>query len=98
MKPAPFRLGRALAVIALIAGLFFGLRVPQSLSDLRQKHQAIRQMQKTNADLTKDLVEKRERVRRLRDDRTEQEFEIKKRLKLQREGETAIIVPEQPKN
>ncbi len=97
MKPAPVRLVRALVVVAAAAGLFFGLRVPQSLAELRQKHQVIRQMQKANADLSKDVLEKRERVRRLRDDRSEQELEIKKRLKLQREGETAIV-PEGTKN
>lgn len=98
MKPAQARLVRALAVVAVAAGLFFGLRVPRSLAELRAKHQVIRQMQKANADLGKDVTEKRERVRRLRDDRSEQELEIKKRLKLQREGETAIVVPEGPKN
>ncbi len=91
MKPAALRFARAAILVAAAGGLFFGLRVPQSIAELRQKHQVIRELQKSNADLSKEVGEKRERVRKLRDDRTEQEFEIKKRLKLQRETETAIV-------
>ena len=97
MKSAAVRLGRAAVIAAVAAGLFFGLRVPQSIAELHQKHQVIRELQKGNADLGKEVGDKRERVRKLRDDRTEQEFEIKKRLKLQKETETAIV-PEPSKN
>jgi hypothetical protein len=54
-------------------------------------------MQKQNADLEKELSDKRERVRKLRDSRTEQEMEIRRQLRYQREGETSIYVPDQKK-
>ncbi len=91
MKKAVLRWGGAIA-IAGIGALFFALRVPRSLASLNQKHQQIRQLQKENADLEKEVAEKRERIRKLRGSRSEQELEIRKRLKLQREGETSIIL------
>lgn len=96
MKPAFYRAGRALLFVAIAAFLFFGLHVPQGIADLEAKHQTIRRLQKENADLNKELEEKRERVRKLRDSRSEQELEIRKQLRYQREGETSIIVPEKP--
>jgi cell division protein FtsB len=95
MKPVVIRIGRACALLALVAFVFFGLRVPQAVGDLRTRHEAIRRLQKENADLEKDLAEKRERVRKLRDSRSEQELEIRRQLRYQRPGETSIILPEQ---
>ncbi len=96
MKLAVFRVGRVAGFVVLAALLFFGLRVPQAIANLREKHQSIRQLQKQNADLERELAEKRERVRKLRDSRTEQEMEIRRQLRYQREGETSIYVPDQP--
>jgi cell division protein FtsB len=97
MKPAVVRVGRIVAFLAGAVLLFFGLHVPQGLSALKEKHESIRQLQKQNADLEKELAGKRERVRKLRDSRTEQEMEIRRQLRYQREGETSIYVPEQKK-
>ncbi len=95
MKPAVLRVGRVAGFLALVVLLFLGLRVPQAIGNLKEKHASIRQLQKQNADLEKDLSDKRERVRRLRDDRTEQEMEIRRHLRYQREGETSIYTPNQ---
>jgi septal ring factor EnvC (AmiA/AmiB activator) len=97
MKPAVFRVARVAAFFAAAVLLFFGLRVPQAVGTLTEKHEAIRQLQKQNADLEKALAEKRDRVRKLRDSRTEQEMEIRRQLRYQREGETSIYVPDQKK-
>ncbi len=91
MKKVVLRWGGTIA-IAGIGVLFFALRVPQSLASLNQKHQQIRQLQKENADLARDVAEKQDRIRKLSGSRSEQELEIRKRLKLQREGETSIIL------
>jgi cell division protein FtsB len=96
MKPA-IRVGRVAGFLALAILLFVSLRVPQAVANLREKHETIRQLQKQNADLEKELSEKRDRVRRLRDSRTEQEMEIRRQLRYQREGETSIYVPDQKK-
>lgn len=82
--------------ILILGAFFFVFRVPQGFSALSQKHQQIRQLQKENADLAREIAEKRERIRKLRDSRPEQELEIRRRLKLQREGETSIILHDQP--
>jgi cell division protein FtsB len=91
MKRVVLRWGGAIA-IAGIGALFLGLRVPRSLASLNRKHEQIRRLQQENADLAKEVAEKRERIRKLRGSRSEQELEIRKRLKLQREGETSIIL------
>ena len=97
MKPDVFRIARVFAFFATAVLLFFGLRVPQAISTLKEKHQTIRQIQKENADLEKELAGKREQVRKLRDSRVAQEFEIRRMLGYQREGETSIYVPGQQK-
>jgi cell division protein FtsB len=90
MKQAVLRWAGTLALVACVA-LFFALRVPHGVSALKDKHQQIRQLEQENADLAKDNAAKRERIRKLRDSRSEQELEVRKRLKLQREGETSIL-------
>jgi len=97
MKLSIFRIGRVVAFCAIAVLAFFGLHVPQAIGTLKEKHEAIRQIQKQNADLEKDLAEKRDRVRKLRDSRTEQEMEVRRQLRYQREGETSIYVPGQKK-
>ncbi len=85
------------AVVVGVGALFFITRVPQSVSTLKQRNEQIRQLQKENADLAKDVAEKQERIRKLRDSRSEQELEIRQRLKLLREGETSFILHDQEK-
>ncbi len=88
------RWGGLLAALVCGALLLFVLRVPQAVSTLEAKHQQIRALQQGNAGLRKEIEEKRERIRGLRGSGSARELEIRKRLKLQRPGETAIIVPE----
>ena len=95
MKLPVFRAGRAFLLVAVAVFLFFGLRVPQGIADLRAKHEAIRRLQKENADLAREIEEKRRHVRELRDNRSAQELEIRRQLRYQREGETSIILPDQ---
>jgi hypothetical protein len=90
MKQAVLRWAGTLALAACVA-LFFALRVPHGVSALKDKHEQIRQLEQENADIGKDNAAKRERIRKLRDSRSEQELEVSKRLKLQREGETSIL-------
>ncbi len=92
MKSALLRWGGVFGAAGLAILLFFGLRVPQGYSALKEKHQQIRQLQKQNADLALDNQRKRERIRKLRNSRSEQELEIRKWLKLQRRGETSIVI------
>jgi cell division protein FtsB len=90
MKQAVLRWAGTLALAGCMA-LFFAVRVPHGISALQDKHQQIRQLEQENADLAKENAAKRERIRKLRESPSEQELEVRKRLKLQREGETSIL-------
>lgn len=91
MRRALFRYGGTAAIVGACA-LFFGMRVPDSITSLKGKNEQIRALQKENADLAKEIADKKERIRKLRESPSEQELEIRKQFKLQREGETAIIL------
>ena len=91
---------RPLAALAALAGLAayatIMLRGPQGLSALAEKRREVRQLEEKNANLMRDNEAKRQRIERLKHDRSAQEVEIRKRLKLQRPGETSFVLPDQP--
>ncbi|MDQ2946942.1 MAG: septum formation initiator family protein [Acidobacteriota bacterium] len=72
------------------------LRGPQGLNALTEKHHEIRSLEEQNADLQRDIDAKRERIEKLKHDASTQELEVRKRLKMQREGETQFALPDQP--
>ncbi len=87
-----------LIVFALIGAYGLSeLRGPQGLPALREKWNEIRQLEEANANLQRENDYRRDRIKRLESDRSEQELEIRKELKLLRPGETSFILPEQPK-
>ncbi len=61
---------------------------------LIQKQREIRTLEKQNADLAREIEFRRERIERLREDESEQELEIRQRLKLVRPGEKVFILQE----
>src|SRR5258708_4940740 len=90
-------------VLILIAFALIGayglakLRGPQGLPALRQKWDEIRQLEEQNANLQRENDYRRDRIKKLESSASEQELEIRKKLKLLRPGETSFILPEQPK-
>jgi len=90
-------------VLILIAFALLGayglsqLRGPQGLPALRQKWDEIRQLEEENANLQRENDYRRDRIKKLESSPSEQELEIRKKLKLLRRGETSFILPEQPK-
>jgi cell division protein FtsB len=92
---------RPLAALAALAGLAayatIMLRGPQGLSALAEKRRQVRTLEEQNANLARDNEAKRERIERLKHDASAQELEIRKRLKLQRPGETSFVLPDEPK-
>src|ERR1017187_9344423 len=87
-----------LVVFALIGA--FGLselRGPDGLPALREKWNEIRQFEEENANLQRENDYRRDRIKKLESSPSEQELEIRKKLKLLRPGETSFILPEQPK-
>jgi cell division protein FtsB len=90
-------------VIILIAFAVIGayglasLRGPQGLPALREKWDEIRQLEEANANLQRENDYRRDRIKKLESSPSEQELEIRKKLKLLRPGETSFILPEQPR-
>ncbi len=95
MSRTIFRWGGTAALVGALA-LFFALRVPGGVASLKGKHEEIRRLEKENADLAKEIADRQERIRVLKDSKSAQELEVRKRLKLQKQGETTIIL-EPPK-
>jgi cell division protein FtsB len=93
---------RPLAAIAALAGLgayaTIMLRGPQGLSALSEKHREIRALEEQNANLQRDNDAKRLRIERLQHDTSAQELEVRKRLKMQKEGEVQFVLPTDPNN
>ena len=91
---------RALLVIVFALIGVYGLmqlRGPQGLPALRDRWTEIRKLEEENANLQRENDYRRDRIKKLEGSVSEQELEIRKKLKLLRPGETSFILPEQPK-
>ena len=100
LKAFYYKMGRRLGyllAIALVAGYgWIALRGPQGIPALLEKRREIRQLQEDNAAIARENDKRRERIRRLENNTSEQEMEIRKQLKLLRPGETTFILPDAP--
>jgi len=85
--------------VAIILGVytFIAFRGPQGIPSLLEKRKEIQQLQEQNADLTREISQKRDHIERLKHSPTEQDYEIRKRLKLQKPDDTTFILPDQQK-
>ena len=92
MKSSAAKLGYAVAVLVAASYAFVTLR--GGIPALIQKQGEIRSLEKQNADLAREIEFRRERIQRLREDESEQELEIRQRLKLVRPGEKVFILQE----
>ena len=72
------------------------LRGPQGIPALMEKRREIRELQEKNDELRRDIERRRDRIRKLTDSQSEQEMEIRKKLKLLKPGETTFILPDTP--
>jgi cell division protein FtsB len=92
VKSSVAKLGYAVAVLVAASYAFVTLR--GGIPELIQKQGEIRTLEKQNADLAREIEFRRERIQRLREDESEQELEIRQRLKLVRPGEKVFILQE----
>jgi cell division protein FtsB len=92
LKSPVAKLGYAVAVLVAASYAFVTLR--GGIPALIQKQNEIRTLEKQNADLAREIEFRRERIQRLREDESEQELEIRQRLKLVRPGEKVFILQE----
>lgn len=85
------------AFTVVCAYAIVALRGPQGMPALLEKRRAIKELQEQNANLSRELTLKKERIHRLQTNTSEQELEIRKQLKLLRPGETTFILPDAQK-
>jgi cell division protein FtsB len=91
---------RVLFVVVFAAIGVYGLvelRGPEGLPALKDRWTEIRKLEEENANLQRENDYRRDRIKKLEGNASEQELEIRKQLKLLRPGETTFILPEQPK-
>jgi len=90
MRSAVAKLGYATAV--LVAASYALITLRDGIPALIQKQKEIRVLEKENADLAREIEFRRDRIQRLQQDQSEQELEIRQRLKLVRPGEKVFIL------
>jgi cell division protein FtsB len=82
MKSLVTRLGYAMLVAAAVFYAFFTVRGPHGYSAWMQKRQEMRELEERNAAIARENQLKREYIQRLQESKSEQEMEIRSRLKL----------------
>ena len=92
MRSSVAKLGYAVAVLVAASYALVTLRGPQGVPALIERQSQIRTLEKQNADLAREIEFRRERIQRLQEDESEQELEIRQRLKLVRPGEKVFIL------
>ena len=85
-----------LAALLAIAGYaFVALQGPQGIPGLLEKRRMIQELEKKNADLARRIEEQRARIGRFSDGKSDQELEIRQRLKLVKPDEKVFILQDQ---
>ena len=85
---------RAVYLVILAAGIvyaFVELRGPNGISALMERRSLVHQYEAGNEKLNRELRQRQERIQRLEENPTEQEMEIRQRLKLAKPGEKIYI-------
>ncbi|MGQ9634110.1 MAG: hypothetical protein ACUVXB_07665 [Bryobacteraceae bacterium] len=86
-----------LSGMAVIGLAIYRLAGPQGIRLLIEKHREIRTFEKGNLEIERELKERLERLRRLEEDSSEVEAEIRKQWRLQKKDETTFLLPEPKK-
>jgi len=85
-----------IAVLIFAGYAFFTLQGPHGLPELIQKRRLIRDYEKKNADLARQIEEERARIARFNEGKPDQELTIRERLKLVKPDEKMFILQDQP--
>jgi cell division protein FtsB len=81
----------ALIVLSGVIYAFIVLRGPNGIPGLRARQELIQEYEGSNLKMQREIEEKQERIKRLQENPAEQEFEIRRRLKLAKPGEKIFI-------
>jgi len=91
MKSSIVRLAYRMALVVAVVYAFYTIRGPHGFSAWMEKRQTIREIEESNSELARDNQLKREYIERLRQSQSEQEMEIRKRLKLVKPNEKVFL-------
>lgn len=94
MKISAIRTAYALIVFSGLVYAFITLRGENGIPGLLAKRQQVQEFEATNQKLIRDIELEKTRIQRLQENPTEQEYEIRQRLKLARPGEKIYILDE----
>jgi cell division protein FtsB len=91
MRSNATRLAYAVAFLLAATYAIVTLRGPRGVHSLGDKQAQIQELDRRNSELQRDIERERERVQRLANNPTEQDLEIRERLKLVHPGEKVYI-------
>lgn len=83
----------AASLVVFVAYAVTMFRGPQGLSELHRNRAIVQDLESQNADLRHEIEIKSNRIDKLKNDPNQQEIEIRKRLEMQRHGETIFKSP-----
>jgi len=92
MKLPSIKTAYAIIVILGVIYAFSVLRSQNGIPGLLARRAQVREYEQMNQRLHREIEQKQERIHRLQDNPTEQEFEIRQRLKLAKPGEKIFII------
>jgi len=82
----------ACVIVFLTAVAYAFLAFPKGMHAWQEKQRQIQEMEKRNTALAQEVERKKERIKRLSDNPSEQELEIRRRLKLAHPDEKIYIL------
>ena len=97
MKLTFGRCAYALAILLVIGYGVYTLRGSQGIPALMKKQGEMKELEKNNAELAKEIEDKRAKIQRLKDNPEAQELEIRRQMKLVKPGERVFILQDQEK-
>jgi cell division protein FtsB len=92
MKISAVRAIYAAVVLSGVVYAFVVLRGENGIPGVLAKTHQVHELEQSNQKLVKEIEERKSRIQRLEDNPTEQEYEIRQRLKLARPGEKIYIL------
>jgi len=97
MKSFFTRFACAAAVLLMAGYAFVALRGPRGIPGLLDKQRQIQELEKRNGLLAREIEQKRAHIERLRENQSDQDLEIRQRLKLVKPDEKVFILQDPEK-
>lgn len=97
MRVSGVKFAYATVLMAGIVYAFISLRGPNGISGMLEKQRIVRQYERENADLQREIAVRQQRILQLERDPAAQESAIRERWKLAAPGEKVFIIDEHAK-